>query len=56
LKNEECLLEGLQRMFCHMGDVPRTIRFDNFRPAVKKMLSKGERKLTDACTKIIIDK
>lgn len=35
-ENAECLLEGLQRMFHHMGGVPRTIRFDNFRPAVKR--------------------
>ena len=46
-ENTECLLEGLQRMFKHMGSVPKTIRFDNLSPAVKKILAKGERELTD---------
>lgn len=46
-ENTECLLEGLQRMFHYMGGVPKTIRFDNFSPAVKKIFSKGERELTD---------
>src|SRR5699024_10188347 len=36
-ENTECLLEGLQRMFRHMGGVPHTIRFDNLSPAVKKI-------------------
>lgn len=52
-ENAECLLEGLQRMFHHMGGVPRTIRFDNFRPAVKKILGKGERKLTDVFERFV---
>ena len=42
-ENTECLLEGLQRMFHHMGGVPHTIRFDNLSPAVKKIRAKGEK-------------
>ncbi len=34
-------------MFHYMVGVPKTIRFDNLSPAVKKILSKGERELTD---------
>ncbi|GAE37695.1 IS21 family transposase [Halalkalibacter akibai] len=45
-ENTECLLEGLQRMFQHMGGVPRVIRFDNLSPAVKKVMAKGNRELT----------
>src|SRR5699024_3362606 len=53
-ENTECLLEGLQRMFRHMGGVPTTIRFDNLSPAVKKILSKGERELTDTFERFVL--
>lgn len=46
-QNKECFLEGLKRMFHHMGFVPQTIRFDNLSAAVKKILPNGERQLTD---------
>ncbi|MEN1970713.1 IS21 family transposase, partial [Lentibacillus sp. N15] len=53
-ENTECLLEGLQRIFCHMGGVPRTIRFDNLSPAVKKIRAKGERELTDTFDRFVL--
>lgn len=53
-ENTECLLEGLQRMFHYMGGVPKTIRFDNLSPAVKKILSKGERELTDTFERFVL--
>ncbi|MCK0473035.1 IS21 family transposase [Halalkalibacter sp. APA_J-10(15)] len=53
-ENTECLLEGLQRMFHHMEGVPHTIRFDNLSPAVKKILSKGERELTDTFERFVL--
>ena len=53
-ENKECLLEGLQRMFHHMGGVPKTIRFDNLSSAVKKVLSKGERELTDTFERFVL--
>lgn len=53
-ENTECLLEGLQRMFQHMGSVPKTIRFDNLSPAVKKILAKGERELTDMFERFVL--
>ncbi len=46
-ENTECLLEGLQQMFHHMGGVPATMRFDNLSSAVKKIRSKGNRDLTE---------
>ncbi|GGE53511.1 hypothetical protein GCM10011391_35450 [Pullulanibacillus camelliae] len=52
-ENTECLLEGLQRMFHHMGGVPHTIRFDNLSPAVKKIRAKGERDLTDTFERFV---
>ncbi|MYL55887.1 IS21 family transposase [Pontibacillus yanchengensis] len=53
-ENTECLLEGLQRMFHHMGGVPHTIRFDNLSPAVKKIGAKGERALTDTFERFVL--
>lgn len=53
-ENTECLLEGLQRMFHHMGGVPKIIRFDNLSPAVKKIHSKGERDLTDTFERFVL--
>src|SRR5690606_12027009 len=53
-ENTECLLEGLQRMFHHMGGVPRVIRFDNLSPAVKKIRAKGQRDLTDVFERFVL--
>lgn len=53
-ENTECLLEGLQRIFQHMGSVPKTIRFDNLKPAVKKVFAKGERELTDMFERFVL--
>ncbi|MFD1708515.1 IS21 family transposase [Siminovitchia sediminis] len=53
-ENTECLLEGLQRMFHHMGGVPKVIRFDNLSPAVKKIRAKGERDLTDVFERFVL--
>ncbi|KIO65476.1 hypothetical protein B4064_2581 [Caldibacillus thermoamylovorans] len=53
-ENTECLLEGLQRMFHHMGGVPKIIRFDNLSPAAKKIHSKGERDLTDTFERFVL--
>lgn len=46
-QNRECFMEGLKRIFHHMGGVPKTIRFDNLSAAVKKVLPHGERQLTE---------
>jgi transposase len=46
-QNRECFLEVLKCFFHHIGGVPKTIRFDNLSPAVKKVLPNGERQLTE---------
>lgn len=46
-QNQECFLEGMKRLFEYIGGVPTAIRFDNLRPAVKKVLTGRERQLTD---------
>ena len=46
-QNQECLLEGMQRIFDHMGGVPSRILFDNMASAVAKVLPAKERILTD---------
>ena len=53
-ENTECLLEGLQRMFYHLGGVPATIRFDNLSPAVKKIFTRGQRELTDTFERFVL--
>lgn len=47
-ENQECLLEGLKKLFIKAEGVPRKIRIDNLTPAVKKTKSKTEdAQLTD---------
>lgn len=53
-ENTECLLEGLQRIFQQMKSVPKTIRFDNLSPAVRKIHAKGERDLTDMFERFVL--
>ena len=42
-QNQECLLEGLKRVFERIGGVPPRLRFDNLSTAVAKVLEGGER-------------
>ncbi|PKG21517.1 IS21 family transposase [Niallia nealsonii] len=53
-QNRECFLEGLKRIFHHMGGVPKTIRFDNLSAAVKKVLPNGERQLTEGFQNFVL--
>ena len=46
-ENMECLLEGLQAMFEHVGGVPTEIWFDNTSTIVTKIIKGGERNKTD---------
>jgi len=46
-QNQECLLEGMQRIFDHMDGVPSRILFDNMSSAVAKVLLAKERILTE---------
>ncbi len=46
--NVECLLQGMQKIFIHMGQVPSRIWFDNDTAIVKKILAHGERTVTES--------
>lgn len=46
-ENLECLLEGLQTIFRHIGGVPTEIWFDNTRTIVSEVLKDGGRELTE---------
>lgn len=46
-QNQECLLEGMQRIFEYMGAVPTRILFDNMSSAVAKVLPDKKRQLVD---------
>jgi len=46
-QNQECLLEGLKRIFYHVGGVPVRLRLDNMATAVAEVLEGTERVLSD---------
>ena len=53
-QNQECLLEGLKRIFEHIGGVPPVLRFDNMTTAVAQVLKNGERVLTDGFIRFML--
>ena len=53
-QNQECLLEGLKRVFERIGGVPLRLRFDNLSTAVAKVLEGGERELTEGFTRFML--
>lgn len=46
-QNQECLLQGLQDIFEHIGRMPSVIWFDNLAAAVVSITGQGERKLVE---------
>jgi len=46
-ENQECLLEGLKRVFYHIGGVPIRLRCDNMSTAVAQVLEGTERVISD---------
>ncbi len=46
-QNQECLLEGLKRIFEYIGCIPKKIWFDNMSAAVKEIKKNGDRKLIE---------
>lgn len=50
-QNQECLLEGMKRIFEHIGGVPPGLRFNNMTTAVAQVLKGTECVLTDAFTR-----
>ena len=53
-QNQECLLEGMKRIFEHIGDVPPRLRFDNMTTAVAQVLKGTDRVLTDGFTRFML--
>ena len=53
-QNQECLLEGMKRIFEHIGGVPPRIRFDNMTTAVAQVLEGHERILTDGFRRFML--
>jgi transposase len=50
-ENQECLLEGMKRVFEYIGGVPLRIRTDNMTSAVVRILSGTDRELSDGFQK-----
>lgn len=46
-QNQECLLEGMQRIFGYIGGSPIRIKADNMSTAVAKILEGGKRELAE---------
>lgn len=46
-ENQECLLEGLKRIFYHIGGVPIRVKCDNMTTAVAQVLKGQERIISD---------
>lgn len=46
-ENMECLLEGLDAIFRHIGFVPTEVWFDNMKPIVTKIIRGGGRETTE---------
>jgi len=46
-ENQECLLEGLKRIFYHIGGVPLRAKMDNMSTAVAQILKGNERVISD---------
>lgn len=53
-QNQECLLEGLKRIFEYAGGVPVRIRFDNMTTAVAHMGEGTERTLTEGFARFML--
>ena len=53
-QNQECLLEGMKRVFEHIGGVPPRLRFDNMSTAVVQVLKGTERVLTDGFIRFML--
>lgn len=53
-QNQECLLEGMKRIFEHIGGVPCHLRFDNMSTAVVQVLDGNNRVLTDGFNRFML--
>lgn len=53
-QNQECLLEGMKRIFERIGGVPLHLRFDNMSTAVAQVLDGHDRILTDGFSRFMM--
>lgn len=53
-QNQECLLEGMKRIFEYVEGVPTKLRFDNMSTAVAQIKKDGERVLTDGFRRFML--
>ncbi len=53
-QNQECLLEGMKRIFEYIGGVPQHIKFDNMSAAVAQVLEGTERTLTEGFLRFML--
>jgi hypothetical protein len=53
-ENQECLLEGLKRIFYHIGGVPHRLRCDNMTTAVAQVLQGRERVVSDGFRRFML--
>lgn len=53
-QNQECLLEGMKKIFEYVGGVPTKLRFDNMSTAVAQIKKGGERVLTDGFKRFML--
>jgi len=53
-ENQECLLEGLKRIFAHIGGVPVRVRADNMTTAVVQILEGTERVVTEGFRRFML--
>lgn len=52
-ENQECVMEGLKRIFMYIGGVPSAILMDNMKPAVT-ILPNGEKELTEGFRRFVL--
>lgn len=53
-QNQECLLEGMKRIFNYIGGTPIRLRADNMTTAVVKVLKGGNRELSDGFSRFML--
>jgi len=53
-ENQECLLEGLKRIFKHIGGVPLNLKCDNMTTAVAQILKGTERVISDGFNRFML--
>ena len=53
-ENQECLLEGMKRIFYHIGGVPIRIKADNMTTAVAHVLQGKERELSEGFARFML--